>query len=88
MKIIETIVEWIFMIRLTLAPTLLGGLIAGYVYLTARTALQEYLAYAIAAVGLALGVLLVIRVKKKKTAVEFLSRVNASPELDKKDEGG
>lgn len=83
MNFFEKIVEWFFMIRLALAPTLLGVIVGGYFYLTATSSSGIIIGIAIAVVGLILGILLVIRVKKKQTATEFISRVMATPELDK-----
>lgn len=86
MNFFEKIIEWIFMARLALSPVLVGVIVGGYFYLSAEGITGEMIGIAIAVAGLIAGIILVIRVKRRKTAVEFLSRVNASPELDKKPE--
>lgn len=82
MKFVAWFVELIFMIRLALAPTLAGVLIGGYFYVTAVTTTRLICGIGIAVLGFIAGIVLVVRVKKKKTAAEFLSRINASPDLD------
>lgn len=82
MKLVEWLVEAFFTIKLFLSPVLLGGLAGMYVYLTANSETQIYIAYAIWILGILLGILLAWKVKKKQAATEFLSRVMATPELD------
>lgn len=84
MSFFEKIIEWVFVIRLGLAPTLLGSLGGTYLYFTAHTLIDEIIAFGVAIIGLILGIVLVIVVKKKETATDFMSRILASPDLDKK----
>lgn len=84
-KFLGKAIEWMFMIRIALSPILLCGLIAAYLYVTAQTDIQIYTACAVAVSGIVLGVWLVIRVKRKNTATEFMARIIATPDLDKKE---
>lgn len=84
MKFFEKFVELLFIIRLALSPILVGGLVGAYIYFDALSLPGEILGIGIIIAGLILGILLVMRVKRKQTAVEFLTKVMATPELDKK----
>lgn len=87
MRIIEWIIEAFFTIKLFLSPTLIGGLIGTYVYLTAHSETQVYIAYGIWTLGVLLGILLAWKVKKKKAATEFFGDILATPDIgDKKQE--
>lgn len=84
MKFFEKLIEWLFVIRVALSPTLLGIVVGSYFYFTASTVKEEILSISIAVTGLILGIVLVIYVKRKRTAVEFMTQIMATPELDKK----
>lgn len=85
MKIVAWLIEAFFTIKLFLSPALLGGLIGAYFYISANNDAQIYLAYAIWVAGILLGILLAWKVKKKEYATEFLSRIIATPDLDKQE---
>ncbi len=84
MRIVEWLVEAFFTIKLFFSPTLIGGLIGLYVYISANSETQVYLAYAIWTIGVLVGILLAWKVKKKKAATEFLGDILATPDIGSK----
>jgi hypothetical protein len=82
MRIVEWLIEAFFTIKLFLSPALIGGLIGAYVYLTANSETQVYVAYGIWALGVLSGILLAWKVKKKKAATEFFGQIISTPDLD------
>jgi|GEM_PF-3712104 hypothetical protein len=84
MKIVEWLVEAFFTIKLILSPTLIGGLIGAFVFFTANSKTQIYLACAIWLLGLLLGIVLAVKVKRKKTATEFYGQLLSTPDIGSK----
>lgn len=82
----DKIFEHLFAIRIALSPALLGLIIGGFVYGSNDSLLYELLAGGIVLLGIILGILLAVYVKKRGSAVDFMSRIMATPELDKKKE--
>lgn len=84
MKIIEWLIEAFFTIKLFLSPTLIGGLIDTYIYLTSNSEIQVYVAYGIWSLGVLLGIFLAWRVKRKKVATEFFGEILSTPDIGSK----
>lgn len=86
MSYFEKIIEILFAIRIALSPALIGLATGAYLYFSAASLNGELLGIGIVIAGIIAGIVLVIRVKKKQTAVGFLTKVMATPELDRKKE--
>jgi hypothetical protein len=66
------------------ASPLLIGLLAGFItYLAKPDATGIFIGISIASLGLIIGVIWATRVWKRKGTIEFISKVSATPELDK-----
>lgn len=81
----EKFVEFLAMIKIALSPILVFSIAAFFLY---HSSVSYGLMLCIGSliVGLVLGIYLAVRISKKKGAVNFLSRLSATPELDKNDE--
>lgn len=86
MKFFRFLTETIGWLQIVAGPFLLGALIGFLVYHKNQNSTGLITGMLIAAAGLVLGIIAGIFIRKKTGTVNFLSRVNASPELDKKDE--
>jgi hypothetical protein len=86
LKLIAYLIEVAGWIRIAAAPFLIALGIGAYIYTSDPG--RFTLAYAIGVVllGLTVGVLWATRVWKKTGTTEFLSRVDATPELNKPQE--
>lgn len=67
------------------SPTLLGALIGGYFYLNNPSTQSQWLFAALTASGLFIGIWWAVREWKSRGTVWFVSRLMATPELDRKD---
>lgn len=67
------------------SPTLMGALIGGYFYLNNPSTQTLWLFASLTALGLILGIWWAVREWKKRGTVWFVSRLMATPELDRKD---
>jgi hypothetical protein len=77
-------VEFLAYIRIFLSPMLFFGIVAGLVYWYFDSSSGVILAIAALIVGVVCGLLLSNYARKRGGAVKFISRLNATPELDKK----
>jgi hypothetical protein len=86
MNLFEFFIELLGGLRIVASP-LLGGLIAGgIVYGMKQDTVGLVAGIVIAASGLIIGIVWATRVWKKHGTMQFLSRINASPELDSREE--
>lgn len=86
MKILELLLEILGWLRIVLSPTLISTVIGGVLYLYFKNTAGVYLGVGVAILGLIIGVVWASRTWKKEGTVNFLSKVNASPELNKDDQ--
>jgi hypothetical protein len=69
------------------ASPLLAGLVIGFIiYISRPDTFGILLGTSVTLIGLIAGIIWATKVWKKKGTVHFMSRVMATPELDKKDE--
>lgn len=73
-------------LKIVISPTLIGALIGGLLYLYYKNETGVYLGVSIAVLGLVVGVIWATNIWKKQGTMNFLSRTNASPELNKTEE--
>lgn len=80
MKILTELISWF---RIAVSPFLIGTLIGGIVYL--KMGEEGFVpGIVITAIGGILGLLWATKIWKKQGTTNFISRSDASPELDKK----
>lgn len=85
MKSIKKTVDTLAWLKIMASP-LLAGIIAGaLVYLPNKSTGTLVVAAIFVATGLIFGIVWANRIAKKHGSVNFLSRIIATPELDKKD---
>ncbi len=87
MTFFETITEIIGWCKIAISPILIGGIIGAIIYFNMQSTLGIILASIPAIAGIVVGVLWATKVyKTKEGTMHFISRVDATPELDKKEE--
>lgn len=80
MKILIEVLNWI---RIAISPTLIGALIGGIIYL--KMGEDGFaLGISITTIGGIIGLLWATRIWRKQGTTNFISRIDASPELDNK----
>jgi len=85
-KAFQAIVGSLFWIRIFVSPLLAGIMIGGLVFLAIQ-GFWGWLAWGVLAlIGMVSGVLLAEHARRTRGTVEFMSRVGATPELDRKEE--
>lgn len=82
-KFFELVTEIIGWIQIVLAPTLLGLIIGLIVYYNVENIYGLVIGSLIALLSLILGIILATKKIKTTGTLHFLSRVSATPELDK-----
>lgn len=85
-RLVGFLIELVSSARIVLSPFLFGVFIGGIIYYFKQDKSGLVMGGLVAGIGLVLGVLWAVKVKKKMLATDFMSRVNASPDLDKIDE--
>lgn len=85
-KLIAYLIEVAGWIRIAAAPFLIALGIGAYIYTHNPSRFTLAYAILIVMIGLIIGVLWATRVWKKTGTTEFLSRVDATPELNKPQE--
>src|SRR5215212_11677066 len=78
----DYLTESIAWLQIVVSLLLSGIIVGGVVYLLIGNTIGFLIGILIAAVGLITGIVLANKIWKKKGTVHFMSRVNASPELD------
>lgn len=85
-KIFELITELIGWLEIMISPTLIGVIIGIIVYLNFPNTTGKVIGISIGILGLLIGVIWATKIfKSKKGTVWFMSRIMATPELDKKE---
>ncbi|ESU24007.1 hypothetical protein FLJC2902T_32050 [Flavobacterium limnosediminis JC2902] len=82
-KIFELITEIIGWIQIVISPTLIGLGIGFIIYCNFENAFGLISGIALSLIGLILGIILATKKFKTTGTIHFLSRVSATPELDK-----
>lgn len=82
LRVLKYIFEIIGWLQIVASPLLLGMGIAAFIYIPNPTTENTIAAVSIAACGLFIGIHWANRTWKNKGTVQFLSRINATPELD------
>lgn len=86
MKIFELITEIIGWIKIMLSPTLVGIILGAIIFGKLRNTTGLVLGIIVAAIGLVVGIIWATRIfRSKKGTISFLSRIDATPELDNHD---
>ncbi|TRW89353.1 hypothetical protein [Flavobacterium sp. GT3R68] len=85
-KIFEKITELIGWLQIAISPTLLGFGIGCIVYYNFQNSIGFIIGIVISIIGLVCGIVLATTKFKTTGTVHFLSRIMATPELDKPDE--
>lgn len=87
-RFLEWMIELISGIRIALSPSIIGCAIGGVVYFRFPTFLGLVIAVTIGFAGIITGILWAIRIHKTQGTSWFMSRINASPDLDQLDSTG
>jgi hypothetical protein len=83
-KIFELMTEIIGWLEIMISPTLICGMIGVGVYFYFQNFVAKIIGISIAAIGLLIGIIWATKIfKSKKGTVHFMSRLSATPELDK-----
>ncbi|MGF1565024.1 MAG: hypothetical protein ACFCUH_06630 [Flavobacteriales bacterium] len=84
-KIFEYIIEAIGWLQIVASPLLIGLGIGAFIYFPNPTSTRLAIGISVATIGLIIGILLATKIwKTKEGTIWFLSRIMATPELDKK----
>lgn len=87
-KILEFIPKAIAWLRIVASPTLIAVIIGALIYFPNPGLVTQILAISIVVLGLFIGIAWANSVWKTRGTVEFMSRINATPELDNFNEEG
>lgn len=83
LKLIAVLIEAFDWVRIVASPLIVALILGGVLYLSNPGTVTLFCAILIALLGLVVGVLWATRVWRKSGTTEFLSRVDATPELNK-----
>lgn len=83
MKLLKYLTEGVAWLQIMASPLIFGIVIGGLIYLAKPDYLGMALGGAVALIGLIVGIIWATRVWKKRGTIDFMSRVIATPELDK-----
>ena len=82
LSLFDYVMESIGWIQIAASPLLFGIIVGGILYLLIGNTIGLIIGILVAAIGLIIGILLANKIWKKKGTINFMSRVNASSELD------
>lgn len=85
-RLFETFFEVIGWIRIVLSPIIISLVLGALVYINFENTAGLIVSILLMALGVFLGIRMANRAWKKKGTISFLSRVMATPELDKPEE--
>lgn len=85
-KIFHLIIEIFCSLQIVLSPLLMGAFIGMVVYFSDPSTTRLVFAMLIVLAGLVIGIVWAVKVSRKEGASHFMSRIMATPELDKKRE--
>ena len=86
MKALEFLTKVLAWLQIAASPLIAGIIIGLIIYANRSDTLGTVLAISVAVSGLITGIILATRIWKKKGTVEFVSRIMATPDLDKQKE--
>lgn len=84
-KTIELITESIGWVKIALSPTIIGAVVGAIVYFSKQNTTTLVLGIIISVLGLIIGIVWANKHWKRKGTVAFISRINATPELEKEE---
>jgi len=82
----ETFIEILGWIRIVISPLLFGLIIGAVIYFSRSNILTLIIGIVISLIGLIIGIVWANKVWKRKGTMEYMSRIMATPELDKSDD--
>lgn len=82
-KIFEKFVEFLSMVKIAFSPIIIFTIIGLACCFSVQQPIGLLLCIGLIIAGIVLGIWLAIYIHKKHGAIEFNSRISASPELDK-----
>ncbi|MCC7506360.1 MAG: hypothetical protein IT259_13720 [Saprospiraceae bacterium] len=85
-KAFRIFVEIIFGLQIAAAPTAIGIILGFLIYLIFPTDGGMVMAVGFAIIGLFVGIVWAVRTALTQGSANFMSRINATPELDNKDQ--
>lgn len=85
-RVFELITESIGWLQIVASPLLIGLIIGAIIYFQNPTMTRLVLGIIVATIGLVIGIIWATKQWKGKGTIWFMSRVMATPELDKPDE--
>ncbi|MEI6596102.1 MAG: hypothetical protein WCO28_11110 [Bacteroidota bacterium] len=85
MRFFEFLSEGIGWLKIVASPLIAGAIIGALVYSFSENTVGLFVGIAITLLGLIIGIIWATRIWKKQGAMEFLSRINSSHEIDNLD---
>ena len=85
-KILENIIELIGWIQIMISPILISSFIGFIIYYNFQNTLGLVISFIVIVIGLYLGIRLANKKYKSTGTIDFLSRIDSSPELDNKND--
>ena len=82
-KFLKILTEAFAWLQIAASPSLVGIIIGALIYAFKRDNVGLTIGIAVAFLGITAGIIWAIKIWKKKGTVEFMSKVNATPELNK-----
>ncbi|MDP2175637.1 MAG: hypothetical protein Q8K70_06960 [Bacteroidota bacterium] len=83
-KLLKFITEAIGWLQIATSPMLIGIFFGALVYYSNPSKTNLIIGISVAILGLIFGMLWAIRISKTNGSIEFMSKIIATPELDKK----
>jgi hypothetical protein len=85
-RVLEFSIELIGWLQIVASPLLFGLAVGAIIYFTVPTTTRLIIGIAVAVIGLLVGIIWATKQWKGKGTIWFMSRIMATPELDKPDE--
>jgi len=85
-SLFEYFIEVLGWLQIVASPFVISSIIGAVIYFSTPTTTRLIIAIIIIIIGLAIGIIWANRVWKKNGTIRFMSRIMASPELDKDNE--
>ena len=82
MKFLQILIDFLNYLKIMASPTLIGFFIGIIVYANKTDEVGLMIAIGIAVIGIICGILLANWAKRKVGTTEFMSKINASPDID------
>ena len=81
-KLFELFTEIVGWLQIIASPLLLSAIIGFVIYISSPNTLRLIIAIGITLIGLIIGIIWATYIWKKRGTITFVSRIDASPELD------